>query len=137
MVTAATMGIDDVLETARLGIRRVNPVDVQRLQAEGAFVVDIRPERTRRREGHLPGAVVMERNILEWRLDPSSAVAMAHGPRRDQLVVIVCNEGFASSLAARDLRQIGFLRAADLVGGFRAYAAAGLPVDRHPSRVVD
>jgi rhodanese-related sulfurtransferase len=137
MVTAATMGIGDVLETSRLGIRRVDPVDLRRLQAQGAFVVDIRPERVRRREGHIPGAAVMERNILEWRLDQSSGVAMAHGPERDQLVVIVCNEGFASSLAARDLRQIGFLRAADLVGGFRAYAAAGLPVERHPSRIVD
>lgn len=137
MVTASTMGIQDVLETSRLGIRRVDPVDLQRLRAAGAFLVDIRPERVRRGEGHIPGAAVLERNLLEWRLDPTSGVAMARGPRRDQLVVIVSSEGSASSLAARDLRQIGFLRAADLVGGFRAYAAAGLAVDRHPSRVVD
>ncbi len=137
MVTRATMGIDDVLETSRLGIRRVDPIDLQRLQAQGAFVVDVRAERYRRSEGHIPGAVVVERNVLEWRLDPTSGYRMTHGPRKDQLVIVVCNEGFASSLVARDLRQIGFLRASDLIGGFRAYAAAGLPTERQPFRVVE
>lgn len=78
----------------------------------------------------------MERLVLEWRLDPSSVYRWAEGPTPDDVVVVVCNEGFASSLAARDLRLLGLPRASDLIGGFRAYAAAGLPVARQPSLVV-
>lgn len=99
-------------------------------------MLDLRSAATRESEGHIPGATVIERLVLEWRLDPSSAHRMAGGPEHGDLVVMVCNEGFYSSLAARDLRDLGFHRATDLIGGFRAYADAGLPAAAEPTREV-
>ena len=122
--------------TAREGLDRVEAADLPALQAAGAVVVDVRPEARRRTDGHLPGAVVIDRLVLDWRLDPSGEYRWASGPSVDDVVVVVCNEGYASSLAARDLRRLGLRRATDLVGGFRAYAAAGLPVVAEPSSVV-
>ena len=130
-------GIDEILAAARRGVDRVEPAELAAAQAAGAHVIDIRSAATREPEGHLPGATVMERLVLEWRLDPSSAHRMAGGPEHDDLVIMVCNEGYYSSLAARDLRDLGFHRATDLVGGFRAYAQAGLPVEEEPARRVD
>ena len=130
-------GIDEILAAARRGVDRVEPAELAAAQAAGAHVIDIRSAATREPEGHLPGATVMERLVLEWRLDPSSAHRMASGPEHDDLVIMVCNEGYYSSLAARDLRDLGFHRATDLVGGFRAYAQAGLPIDEEPTRYVD
>ncbi|WP_262425757.1 rhodanese-like domain-containing protein [Brachybacterium sp. Z12] len=100
-------------------------------------MIDIRSVATREPEGHIPGATVIERLVLEWRLDPGSAHRMPEGPGHDDLVVVVCNEGYYSSLAARDLRDLGFHRATDLIGGFRGYRAAGLAVEAEPSRSVD
>ena len=111
--------------------------DLAAAQAAGAHVIDIRSAVTREPEGHVPGATVIERLVLEWRLDPSSAHRMDGGPGHDDPVIVLCNEGYYSSLAARDLRDLGFHRATDLVGGFRAYAQAGLPVDEEPTRYVD
>ena len=130
-------GIDEILAAARRGVYRVEPAELAAAQAAGAHVIDIRSAATRESEGHLPGATVMERLVLEWRLDPSSAHRMAGGPELDDLAIMVCNEGYYSSLAARDLRDLGFHRATDLVGGFRAYARAGLPVETEPARRVD
>ncbi|MEE1651585.1 rhodanese-like domain-containing protein [Brachybacterium sp. J144] len=132
----AHRSIDEVLEASRRGADRVEPADLPDLIARGAHVIDLRSERTREPEGHIPGATVMERLVLEWRLDPGSAHRMADGPGHDDLVILVCNEGYYSSLAARDLRDLGFSRATDLVGGFRAYRRAGLPVKGKPTRVV-
>lgn len=130
-------GIDEVLDAARQGVDRLTPEGLLDAQAQGAHVFDIRSAATREPEGHIPGATVIERLVLEWRLDPGSAHRMAGGPEHDELVVVVCNEGFYSSLAARDLRDLGFHRATDLIGGFRGYADAGLPVQAEPARSVD
>ncbi|HZQ28551.1 MAG TPA: rhodanese-like domain-containing protein [Acidimicrobiales bacterium] len=110
-----------VLEQARRGLDRVEPADLAAEQAAGALVVDIRPEANRRDEGDLPGAVVIERNVLEWRLDPTSPDRIPAADRADLRIVVVCNEGYASSLAAAALRDLGLTRATDLVGGYRAW----------------
>jgi rhodanese-related sulfurtransferase len=116
-----------VLDAARMGLARLGPHDAVVAAAGGALLVDTRPEDYRRAEGEIPGSLVLERNVLEWRLDPT-------GPDRvpvaapDLHVVVVCNEGYASSLAAASLRAVGVWRATDLDGGFRAWRAAGLPV---------
>jgi len=114
--------VDRLLAEARHGIDRVEPRDLAAEVAAGALVVDIRPVADRAAEGELPGAVVIERIHLEWRLDPTSdhRIPEATEGRR---VVVVCNEGYASSLAAATLRQVGLPRATDLVGGYRAWMA--------------
>ncbi|GAB4096975.1 rhodanese-like domain-containing protein [Brachybacterium horti] len=129
--------IDQVLAEARAGASPVEPEALPAAIARGAHVIDVRSAVTREPEGHIPGAVVVERLVLEWRLDPQGAWRMPGGPGYDDEVVVVCNEGYHSSLAARDLRALGFHRATDLRGGFRAYAAAGLPVAAEPDRYVD
>jgi len=133
----ASHGIDEILEAARRGVERVEPADLAALQDAGAHVIDIRSAVTREPEGRVPGATVVERLVLEWRLDPASVHRMEGGPDHDDLVIVLCNEGYYSSLAARDLRDLGFHRATDLVGGFRAYREAGLPVAEEPSRYID
>lgn len=112
--------IDQILAEARAGLDRVDPADLAREQAEGALVVDTRPVEQRQRDGDLPGAVVIDRNVLEWRLDPASPNAIPDASY-DRRVIIVCNEGFSSSLAAATLRRIGIARATDLAGGFQAW----------------
>jgi rhodanese-related sulfurtransferase len=122
------MNIDDLLVRARASLRRVDAHETQRALANGALVVDIRPIEQRARDGHIPGAVVIDRNVLEWRLDPASPNRIANAPAYDQQLIVVCNEGYASSLAAATLQELGLARATDLDGGFQAWAAAGLPV---------
>ena len=111
--------IGDLLDRARAVIERVEPDQLAAEMAAGALVVDIRPERNRQEEGELPGAIVLDRNVLEWRLDPTSGFSIpeADAGRR---VILVCNEGYASSLAAATLVELGIVRATDLVGGYRA-----------------
>lgn len=133
----AQHSIEEILEAARQGVERISPEDLPAAQAQGAHVIDIRSVATREPEGHIPGATVIERLVLEWRLDPGSEHRMPEGPGHDDLVVVVCNEGYYSSLAARDLRDLGFHRATDLLGGFRGYRAAGLPIEAEPTRSVD
>jgi len=115
-----TQSIDDLLAAARSRIDRVAPADLAAEQAAGALVIDTRPAEHRRRDGELPGAVCLERNVLEWRIDPTSPHRIA-GTRNDRRIIVVCDEGYASSLAAATLRDLGLRRAADLVGGFRAW----------------
>lgn len=115
--------MDDVLEEARTRIGRVRPADLEQINAAGGLVVDIRPEAQRHDEGALPGAVVIERNILEWRLDPRGDHRIAEVRDHDQQVVVVCSAGYASSLAAASLADLGFTRAADLDGGYLAWRA--------------
>jgi rhodanese-related sulfurtransferase len=119
--------IDDALDAARSTLDRAEPAEAQRLQAEGALIVDIRPQVNRLEDGEIPGSVPVERIHLEWRLDPSSEWKLPE-VHPGLAVVVVCNEGFASSLAAADLKRLGLAKATDLVGGFRAWRAAGLPV---------
>jgi len=128
--------IDEILDAARLGVERIEPAALPDLIERGAHVIDIRTAATREPEGHLPGATVIDRLVLEWRLDPSSAHRMDGGPEHDDTIVVVCNEGYYSSLAARDLRDLGFENATDLIGGFRAYSGAGLPTEAEATRVV-
>src|SRR6476646_2335327 len=113
-----------LLEEARAGLRRVDPEEARAAAAAGALLVDIRPEANRRDEGAIPGAVVIDRHVLEWRLDPDGDHRIPELTGREQTVILVCNEGYASSLAAATLQSIGLPRATDLDGGFRAWAAA-------------
>ena len=115
--------IDVLLEHARRGLNRVEPEQLDDEVANGAIVVDIRPAEQRDRDGDLPGAVVVDRNVLEWRLDPTSPHRLPLATHHDLRVVIVCNEGYGSSLAAKTLQDLGLERATDLVGGFQAWRA--------------
>jgi rhodanese-related sulfurtransferase len=115
--------IDQLLAESRAGLDRVQPSDLERMIAEGALVVDTRPVEQRDRDGDLPGAVVIDRNVLEWRLDPSSPHRIAGAGDADRRIVIVCNEGYSSSLAAHTLQRLGLPHATDLIGGFQAWAA--------------
>ena len=123
------LGIDELLERVRAGYERIGPREAKAAAEEGALLVDIRYAELRGRDGLIPGALVVERNELEWRLDPRgshrAAEAVSHGLR----VVVICNEGYASSLAAESLHRLGLYRATDLIGGFQAWRAAGLPVE--------
>ncbi|MFE5028505.1 rhodanese-like domain-containing protein [Streptomyces sp. NPDC056656] len=122
-------GIDELLDRVRLGLDRVEAGEAYAAATAGdALLVDIRYAALRERDGLIPGALVVERNELEWRLDPQGSHRAAEATSHDLRVVVVCNEGYASSLAAVSLRQLGLHRATDLVGGFQAWKAAGLPV---------
>ncbi len=95
---------------------------------DGARLVDIRPEAQLARDGRVPGALVIGRNVLEWRLDPDSEHRAPSAPGLEELVIVMCDGGYQSSLAANTLQRLGFTRATDLDGGFQAWRAAGLPV---------
>jgi len=99
-------------------------VELPSLQARGALIVDIRPSELRRRDGVLPGALVIDRNVLEWRLDPTSPDSIPEVSDAGHQIVVVCDEGYASSLAAASLQRLGLRRATDLDGGFQAVVAA-------------
>jgi rhodanese-related sulfurtransferase len=115
--------IDVLLEHARRGLDRVEPEHLADEVASGAIVIDIRPAEQRERDGDLPGAVVVDRNVLEWRLDPTSPHRLPLATDQDVRIVLVCNEGYGSSLAAKSLQDLGLERATDLVGGFQAWRA--------------
>ncbi len=119
MITSA----DALVHRARRRIHRVDPHELEQVRAEGGLVVDIRPAAQRDEEGALPGAVEVERNVLEWRLDPTGAHHLPAVRGYSQLIVVVCSEGYASSLAAASLADLGYRRPADLAGGFRAWQA--------------
>ena len=112
---------DDLLAEARRRITRVEPDELDGLQAEGALVVDIRPAAQRAAEGELGFGLIVERNVLEWRFDLTGSHTLPEVTGYDQPVVVVCSEGYASSLAADSLRQLGFTRAGDLTGGYQAW----------------
>lgn len=113
--------IDEILGQARARLDRVDPTHLAGEHAGGALIVDIRPAEQRSRDGALPSAVVIDRNVLEWRLDPACEHHIAAVTHYDTRIVIVCNEGYQSSLAAAQLRALGLHRATDLIGGFQAW----------------
>ncbi|MGZ4613276.1 MAG: rhodanese-like domain-containing protein [Kineosporiaceae bacterium] len=126
MVTAPPRTIDEVLAEARARLVRLTPQQARDAVLRGALLVDIRPERQRATEGELPGALPVERNVLEWRFDPASPARLPVASY-DLHVVVVCSEGYTSSLAAASLQDLGVHRATDLEGGYQAWHAAGLP----------
>src|SRR3954453_24213061 len=119
--------IDRLLLESRATLDRVAPSDLERELAAGALVVDIRPVEQRDRDGDLPGAVVVDRNVLEWRLDPTSPHRLPVAGDPDRRIVVACNEGYSSSLAAHTLQRLGLRNATDLVGGFQPWSRNEVP----------
>ena len=117
-----TRSIDDLLDEARAQLERVTVHELDVAVANGALVVDTRPIAQRQRDGEMPGAVVIDRNVLEWRLDPQSEDRLPE-TSYDRRIIVVCNEGYSSSLAAATLRELG-LDATDLDGGYQAWLTA-------------
>jgi rhodanese-related sulfurtransferase len=130
---AGARTIEDLLAEARARLARVQPHQAAERLAAGAVLVDIRPAAQRACEGEVPGALIVERNVLEWRFDPASPARLPEATGYDVEVVVLCSEGYTSSLAADALRSLGLHRATDVVGGFRAWAAAGLPTTGIPA----
>jgi rhodanese-related sulfurtransferase len=126
------MTVSAILESARAQIVRVRPAEAHVEQRDGALLVDIRPAHQREIEGEIPGSLVLERNVLEWRLDPTgdARIPETHAGLR---VIVVCSEGYASSLAAASLVDLGLAGATDLDGGFRRWRALGLPTVPGPT----
>jgi rhodanese-related sulfurtransferase len=120
--------IDDLLQQVRDRIDRVEPAEAARRLAVGALLIDTRPAEQRHRDGEVPGAVVVDRNVLEWRLDPASPFRIPEVTGYDLEVIVLCNQGYSSSLVADTLRTLGLQRAVDVIGGFEAWVALGLPV---------
>jgi rhodanese-related sulfurtransferase len=120
--------IEELLAEARQGLDRLEPAEAAGAVAAGAVLVDIRSELQRERDGIVPGSVFFPRNVLEWRCDPESPVRDERVCDRRNRLIVMCDEGYQSSLAAANLRRLGFEHATDLAGGFRAWRAAGLPV---------
>jgi rhodanese-related sulfurtransferase len=120
--------IDVILAAARRRLRRLDPVAAQHAMSSGALLVDIRPHAQRLAEGSVPGALVVERNVLEWRFDPRSDARLPEATGFDLRLIIMCSQGYASSLAAASLQDLGLRHATDLAGGFLAWSQAGLPV---------
>ncbi len=124
---SGALTIDEVLAAARSRLARLSPAGAAQAVQDGALLVDIRPQAQRAAEGEIPGAMAVERNVLEWRFDPASAARLP-AASYDLEIIVVCSEGYTSSLAAASLQDLGVRRATDLAGGFRAWQAAGLPV---------
>ena len=125
---AGARSIDELLAQVRLRIDRIDPEEAAARQAAGALLIDTRPWEQRSRDGAVPGAVLVDRNVLEWRLDPASPDRIPQVTGYDVEVIVLCNEGYSSSLVADTLRALGLTSAVDVIGGFVAWVAAGLPV---------
>lgn len=126
----ARITIDQLLEDARRGLDRLGPAAALDAMRAGATLIDIRSDSQIAADGVIPEALVIPRNVLEWRLDPESAHRHPRAPHLDDHVILMCNEGYQSSLAAATLQRLGFARATDLDGGFQAWREAGLPTER-------
>ncbi len=124
---------EDLLSEARRGLARLSPREALEATGDGAVLVDIRTESQRASDGVIPDAAFIARNVLEWRLDPSCEHRDPALARRDRRLVVICNEGYQSSLAAANLRRLG-LDATDVIGGFQAWRASGLPVEEGERR---
>jgi len=122
-------GVDALLERTRRIIRRVEPRQAWLAMQQGALLIDTRPEGLRRRDGTMVGSIHVERNVLEWRLDPAGTHRLAGLSGPDHAVIVACDEGYASTLAAASLQAVGLRNVTDLDGGFQAWRRAGLPVE--------
>jgi rhodanese-related sulfurtransferase len=127
--------VEEVLAEARAGVRRYSPHETSAAGRRGALIVDTRTELQRAETGELPGAIVIDRTVLEWRLDPAAATRIPEAAGHDVEVIVVCRQGYSSSLAAESLRRIGLHRATDMIGGVEAWIQAGLPLHRGPADV--
>jgi rhodanese-related sulfurtransferase len=125
MTQLMTSRIDQVLEAARARLTRMSARDVPAALADGAVLVDIRPQAQRAREGEVPTALVIERNVLEWRCDPTSDARLPQAVDDDVAWVVLCSEGYTSSLAAAALHDLGLHRSTDVIGGYHALKAEG------------
>jgi rhodanese-related sulfurtransferase len=130
MPSDRSLTVDELLAEARSGLSRLDPAAAAGALERGAVLVDIRSESQRAADGELPGAAPIPRNVLEWRLDPRSAHRDSALARRDTTVIVICNEGYQSSLAAANLKRLG-LEATDVIGGFQAWRSAGMPIEPH------
>jgi rhodanese-related sulfurtransferase len=124
---AGARGIEEILAEARARLVRVTPRQAHAEQAAGSVLVDIRPAALRAAEGEIPGSVVIERNHLEWRLDPASDARLPWVSGYDHRIIVFCSEGYTSSLAAAALLDLGLYRATDMTEGFQGWRAVGLP----------
>jgi rhodanese-related sulfurtransferase len=120
--------IDEILAEARQRLRRLSPAEAREAMGRGAVLVDIRTQAQRAEQGRVPGALHVERNVLEWRFDPQSTARLPQATGYDVQVIVMCVEGYTSSLAAVALQDLGLASATDLDGGFRAWERAGFPV---------
>jgi rhodanese-related sulfurtransferase len=121
--------LDELVEDALRRITRLAPHDALSAAAAGALIIDIRSEDARKRDGILPGSLHIPRTVLEWRLAPDSSWRNPHVGGLDQQLILICDQGYSSILAAGTLVDLGFRRAGDVIGGFEAWSAAGLPVE--------
>jgi rhodanese-related sulfurtransferase len=133
---AGARSIDEILASARARLDRVTPEQALAELSAGAALIDIRPAWQRAEHGEVPGSVVIERNHLEWRLDPDSDARLPWADGYDLRPIVICNEGYTSSLAAAALHDRGRVRATDVIGGYQAWRAAGLPTARPEERAV-
>jgi rhodanese-related sulfurtransferase len=124
--------VDDLLAEARRRLDRLDPGQASEAIARGALLIDIRAESQRAADGIVPGSTFVARNVLEWRCDPTSADRDPNIDGRERQLIVMCNEGYQSSLAAATLHELGLATATDLDGGFQAWRAAGLPVEPAP-----
>ncbi|HEV2217081.1 MAG TPA: rhodanese-like domain-containing protein [Candidatus Dormibacteraeota bacterium] len=122
--------IDEALASARRRITRITAEQADAEHAAGALLVDTRTESQRRADGSIPGALVIDRTALEWRLDPTSASRIAEATDHQVRVIFICAQGYSSSLAAASLQDLGLVNTTDVIGGFVAWQAAGLPVNK-------
>jgi rhodanese-related sulfurtransferase len=127
---ADAVSIEESLAASRRGVRRLTAVEAMAATMRGALLIDTRTETQRAEQGELPHALVIDRTVLEWRLDPASEARMPEAAGYDTDMIVVCRQGYSSSLAAASLRTLGSRRVTDLIGGVEAWLAAGLPVCR-------
>ncbi len=129
------VSVEEALTEARRGVRRLTAAEALAASRNGSLRVDTRTETQRAQQGELPGALVIDRTVLEWRLDPTSEARIPEAVGPDLEVIVVCRQGYSSSLAAASLRAVGLSRATDLIGGVEAWIAAALPLHRGPADV--
>lgn len=132
LAESARVGAAEVLAAARSGLQRLTPHEAAAAVARGALLVDTRTPAHRAEQGELPGALVIDRTVLEWRLDPSCPHRIPEATGYDVEVVVACRHGYSSSLAAASLQAVGLHHATDVIGGVEAWKAAGLPVHAGP-----
>ncbi|WP_250030682.1 rhodanese-like domain-containing protein [Paractinoplanes maris] len=135
MTTVDLQGVDALLARARDGMRRLDPHETRAAVAAGALLIDTRTDVQRQTQGRLPGSIVIDRTVLEWRLDPASPHRIPEATGADRVIIVVCRQGYSSSLAAASLRAVGLRNATDLAGGVEAWLAAGLPTTTDPEDV--